>query len=201
MSRSATCSDRRRGPALPARAASVAGALAVALAAALAPAHATVLLTREKALRQAFGEDAEVSRSTAFLTEDQLRRARERAGPGVRVESALVPRYVARRDGKLLGTAYLDTHRVRTLEESVMIVVAPDGSVGRVDILTFAEPDDYIPRPGWLEQFVGRVLGDDLAIKKGIHGITGATLSAAAATDAVRRVLAIHEVLSEETGR
>jgi Na+-translocating ferredoxin:NAD+ oxidoreductase RnfG subunit len=49
-----------------------------------------------------------------------------------------------------------------------------------------------VPKRGWLDQFTGRALDGDLAVQRGIRGITGATLSSQAATDAVRRILAIH---------
>jgi hypothetical protein len=162
-------------------------------------ARAKVFLTREQALELAFGREADVSRETAYLSEEQLDRARSLAGPGIDVRTAMIPRYVGRRDGRVLGTAYFDTHVVRTLRETIMVVVSVDGTVARVDVLTFAEPEDYKPRPAWLDQFSGRGLDENLAIKQGIHGITGATLSADAATDAIRRVLAIHDVLDGET--
>lgn len=163
-------------------------------------ASAKVFLDQKAALLLAFGEDARVERKAVFLTEAQVARARELAGKGIEVESALVTTYTGRSGaGTLLGTAYFDSHRVRTLPETVMIVVSPDGSVARVEILAFTEPEEYKPRPGWLEQYRGRTLDRELALKRGVHGITGATLSAEAVTAAVRRVLAIHGAL-EETG-
>jgi len=197
MSHSATCSDR------PAR--RTAATLAVA-AVLLFPLTATavsarVFLTREAALELAFGAGARIDREAVFLSEEQVSGARTLAGAGIDVRSAMVTRYVARRDGALLGTAYLDTHRVRTLEETLLIVVAPNGTVARVDVLTFREPEEYKPKDAWFDQFDDRTLDADLAVKRGIHGITGATLSANAATAAVRRVLAIHRVLAGETPR
>ena len=112
------------------------------------------------------------------------------------IESALVTRYTGRdADGKIVGTAYFDTHRVRTLEETLMVVVGADGRVARVEILAFGEPPEYLPKKGWLGQFAGHALDEELSVKRGIRGITGATLSSQAATDAVRRILAIHEAL------
>jgi hypothetical protein len=113
----------------------------------------------------------------------------------VQVEGELVTRYVGREGGRLLGTAYFDTHRVRTLQETLMVVVGPDGKVARVEVLTFGEPDEYLPRPAWYAQFQGRALDRELAVSRGIHGVTGATLSARTATEAVRRTLALHQVL------
>jgi Na+-translocating ferredoxin:NAD+ oxidoreductase RnfG subunit len=79
-----------------------------------------------------------------------------------------------------------------------MVVVGPDGEVARIEILAFKEPPDYIPRDAWYEQFSGRELGPDLELKRAIRPVTGATLTARATTDAVRRVLALHEVLRDD---
>ena len=172
---SGSCSRRRR-PA----------ALAAVLLLCGTDAGAKLYLSQPVALQLAFGAGAAVERQSHFLTAEQLARARELAGSGARVEGALVTRYVGRREGKLLGTAYFDTHRVRTLQETLMIVVGTEGTIQRVDVLTFGEPDTYLPRRAWYEQFRGRTLDRDLAVSRGIHGVTGATLSARAATEAAR---------------
>jgi len=161
--------------------------------AAASPAAARLFLSQDQALERAFGTDARVERQVVFLTPDQVTRAREAAGPGVEVASALVTRYAARAaDGTPLGTAYFDTHRVRTLQETLMIVLGPDGTVTRLEVLAFGEPEEYLGREKWLAQYRGRPLDRDLALGRGIHGITGATLTARAVTQAVRRTLAIH---------
>lgn len=167
--------------------------LSVVLAAP-APAGARVYLTVDEALELAF-PDCRVSRETVYLTEEQLERAGELAGE--ELESALAHPYVARCRGEW-GVAYFDTHRVRTLPETIMVVVGPDGEVARIEVLAFREPPDYIPRDAWYEQFFGRDLGPDLELKRAIRPVTGATLTARATTDAVRRVLALHEVLRED---
>jgi len=172
-------------------------AAVLAFAVALAPAaSATVYLTQDKALALAFPAGTTVERRAVFMTDAQLAKAREAAGPGIPVESALVTRYLGKdASGRVVGTAYFDTHRVRTLEETLMVVVGPDGKVARVEILAFGEPPDYLPKQAWLDQFQGHTLDQDLSVKRGIRGITGATLSSQAATDAVRRILAIHGAL------
>ncbi len=157
---------------------------------------AEVYMTRDEALRSAFG-GARIEREAVFLTAGQLERARDLAGDGIEIKGALVAQYVATASDGVVGTAYFDTHPVRTLQETVMVVVTPEGTVGRVEILSFLEPREYLPREAWLEQFRGRALDGDLTLKKRIHGITGATLSANAVTEATRRVLAIHGALSD----
>jgi len=157
------------------------------------PAAAKVFVTVDEALKLAF-PGCEVARRTAFLTPEQVKRARELAG--AEVPSALVTYYVATRGGQPAGTAYFDTHRVRTLPETLMIVVDPQNRVGRIEVISFREPEDYLPRGAWYEQFRGKALNPDLQLKRGIRPVTGATLTARATTDAVRRVLALHQVLA-----
>ncbi len=165
------------------------------LAALLVPwaAPARVLLDVERALATAF-PGCQIERRTAYLDPLELAQAREAAG--VEVPSALVVPYVATCGGVPGGTAYFDAHRVRTLPETVMVVVDVEGRVERVEVLSFDEPPAYLPGPPWYRQFVGRALDPDLALKRDIDGITGATLTARATTEAVRRVLALHHVLA-----
>lgn len=166
------------------------------VALAVTPAIASVLLSMDEALRMAF-PDCEVERESVFLTEAEVAAASELAGqPRSR---ALVVRYVARRGGERFGTAYFDTHRVRTLDETIMVVVQPNGSIGRIEVISFAEPPDYLPREGWYRQFDGRGLDDDLEMNRGIRAVTGATLTANATTAAARRVLAVHETIESRS--
>lgn len=155
---------------------------------------AGVLLTVDEALALVF-PDATTERESRFLTDGQLKRVGELAG--ARPESALVTRFCARREGGVVGYAYLDTHRVRTLPETLLVVLEPHGVVRRVEVLSFSEPGDYLPRDAWYGQFAHRSLDRELDLKRGIHPVTGATLTARATTEAVRRVLAEHAVLEE----
>ena len=166
------------------------------LIAVAAEARAAVMLTQAQALSLAFPEGSKVERKTVFLTDEQLAKAKTLAGPDVDVHGALVVRYVGTDPaGKPIGTAYFDTHRVRTVDETLMVVVDPSGRASRVEILDFDEPPEYLPKKGWLAQLLGRDLDDELRLKRGIRPITGASLSSKAATDAVRRILALHRVI------
>lgn len=159
------------------------------------PAAARVLLSVEEALELAFPGCA-VERRTVFLTDAQKARAAELAGEAP--ASAIVHPYEARCDGVPAGTAYFDAHRVRTLPETLMVVVDPEGRVARVEVLSFDEPPEYLPRDAWYEQFRGRRLDAELRLKGAIHPVTGATLTARATAAAARRVLALHRVLYGE---
>lgn len=153
-----------------------------------------VFLTQKEALALAF-QDCQVTRSTVALKPEHKLRVGKLAGS--KFSKGLVFPYVATRDGQLVGTAYFDVHRVRTLREIVMIVVDPQDRIQRIEILAFGEPQQYKPRAKWYAQFVGHALDQRLSLKHGIKGVTGATLTARAAVGAARRVLAVHRVLGE----
>ena len=123
-----------------------------------------------------------VERTTEVLTEQECDRIA--AESDVSAPGRVVFPYVARdRDGEVVGYAYFDLHRVRTLRETVMVVVRPDGTAGRVVVCAFAEPLDYVPQDTFYDQFAGHALDDDLRLRRGIDGVTGATLTCRATTD------------------
>ena len=168
-------------------------ALASLLAAA-APLVAAGDISREEALAGAY-PGASIRAERVFLTAEQQQRAAERAG--VEVPSALVARYVASQDGRVVGRAYVDTHVVRTKKESLLVSLDAGGRVKRVDVTAFLEPGEYEAPEPWLRQYRERALDGDLAVNRAIRPIAGATLTARAANAAVRRVLAIDGVLRE----
>ena len=64
-------------------------------------------------------------------------------------------------------------------------------------MLEFSEPEQYMPRGAWYGQLAGKGLDAELDLSRGIRPVAGATLTARATTAAVRRVLALHQVLAE----
>lgn len=158
-------------------------------------AQGRVLVRQDEALKLAFPDAASIEPETRYLSEAQLTRARELAG--VAIEREVWTQYTARANGEVVGSAYFDTHTVRSLPETLLVAVAADGSLLRVEVVAFAEPPDYLPKAKWYEQFPGRRLDAELLPRRGIRSVTGATLSARAAIEAVRRVLAVHEVLRQ----
>ena len=172
------------------RAAFVVGTLAAA-----APVAAQVFLTQEEALIVAFPRPATVERVTAFLDDTQLSLARELAGDDVRLDQRVVSYYVGRVGPDTLGVAYFDAHRVRTMREVAMVVVTPERTIDRVEVLSFHEPPEYRASGPWVEQLSRRPLNDELAVNRGIINLTGATLTAGALTRAARRILALDQVI------
>lgn len=171
----------------------------VALVVLGAPAKLRAQLSLQEALEAAFPSPAVVERLTAFLSAEDLKVVRAGAGPDAPVAQLVVSYYLAKQNGKPLGVAYFDSHRVRTLSEVVMVVIEPGtGGPGRndrirsVEVLRFAEPPEYHASDAWLHQFEGKGLSPELSLKGSIENMTGATLTSNAIVRAARRVLAIH---------
>src|SRR5664279_1863532 len=156
-------------------------------------------LTQEEALRLAFPKDAVVTRKTAFLSDADRKEVARRTGgtppPG------LVVFYAGSSSGADLGTVYFDTHIVRTLPETLLVLVDPKGAIARIEILTFSEPEEYLPRASWYGQFSGKTLTDELSEKRGVRPVTGATLTVRTTVEAARRVLALDAFLRETKRR
>ena len=169
-------------------------ALAAVLCAAAgaSPALARVEMTQEAALRLAFPPPQEVERRTLYL--DEKAAADVKAAAGVAIEVRVVPYYTGRAAGRVTGYAYFDTHLVRTLPETLMIRITPEGTIAAIDIVSFDEPSDYRVTGRWLDQFRGRGPDEAAGLPGAIRSLSGATLSARAVTDAARRVLALHRL-------
>ncbi len=150
-------------------------------------------MTQSQALAGAFPAGTRVTRETVFLSTEQLTAAKRDSG--VDFDDQLIIRYVGVVADRVAGYAYFDTHRVRTLPETVMVVVTPDGRVDRIDILSFDEPPDFFPKRRWIDQIHGRKLDDDLSLRRAIRPMSGASLTARAIVNASRKVLALHRVI------
>ncbi|MGH7731951.1 MAG: FMN-binding protein, partial [Candidatus Eiseniibacteriota bacterium] len=116
-------------------------------------------LTQPQALAEAF-PGARTERRSFALTPDQARAVEGRAG--VRLPSRLITAYPAWRGDTLAGTAFFESRTIRTMPGVFMVVVAPDTTIARVDVLAFHEPPDYAPPERWLDRFERRRLDERL---------------------------------------
>ncbi|MGQ0721323.1 MAG: FMN-binding protein [Candidatus Eiseniibacteriota bacterium] len=155
-------------------------------------AAAEVFHSRESALRLAFPEADRVTPQDLVLSGEEAARVRNLAG--AEPPSRLVTAYAGWAGEQCLGWAFLDTHTVRTLPETILVVVDPSGRVRGTHLLAFHEPPEYQPGTRWLAAFSGHELTEHLRTGGSVDGISGSTLSANAVTAAVRRVLAVWSV-------
>jgi hypothetical protein len=82
------------------------------------------------------------------------------------------------------------------MNEAFMVVVDTSNAVRFIEILSFAEPDEYLAPKKWLGQFAGKSLDESLLLRRGLRNITGASITSDVVTRGVRRVLAVHQVLN-----
>lgn len=156
-------------------------------------AQAKIFASQKQALAEAFPDATRIERKTFVLKREQSAKVGELLGR--RAEAKVVVFHVAFQDARVIGFAEIAVHKVRTQPEAMLIVLTPEGRVRSVRIIAFHEPLDYMPTDRWYAQFAGKGKGDGLTLGREIHGVVGATLSAQAAADAVRRILAYWEVL------
>lgn len=165
--------------------------IALVLAAFSAASLAKIYYSKQEAMELAFGRDAQVELMPLFLTEGQRQEIERMAR--VKLESSLYTFYVGKQRGGIVGYAAIETHTVRTKPEILLIVLNSDGTLKRIETLAFHEPPEYQPPSRWFAQLFGVSMGQ-LTLNGEVEGIAGATLSARAALDSVRKVLAIYQV-------
>ncbi|NWJ41411.1 MAG: FMN-binding protein [Geothrix sp.] len=153
------------------------------------------LPTTQEALALAF-PGAQLTRKEQVLSEAQVARVKTLAQ--VDLPGSWLVAYEARRNGVLVGVGFFDTHRVRTLNETLLVAISAEGRILRVEAVAFREPAEYMAKEAWVRQFEGRGLDPQLSLKAAIHPLAGATLTAHAMTDAARRCLALHRILYQE---
>lgn len=159
------------------------------------PARAKVYLSRDEGLRLAFGDSLRVETRTTFLTDDERRGIRDAARAPF--EAARVTWYAGvDASGATRLHGYIDSHPVRTMTETVLIVIDTAGVVRSVEVLAFNEPEDYAASRRWLDLLVDRPAGPRTRPGADLPNISGATLTARALADAVRRAQAIHGVVA-----
>jgi len=168
-------------------------------AGAAAPGAQEGVITRSEALAAVY-PDAEVTRDRVILTREQMGAVAALARVGM--QGRIFPRYIARdEDGAAVGRAYIDTHTPKTERQSLLISLDTEGRVIRVDVTVFFEPAQYMAPQDWLRQFDGAVLHDGLAIRRGIRPIAGSSFTGRAVSNAVRRVLALDQLLQAEAAQ
>ena len=122
--------------------------------------------TREEVLAGAY-PGATVKTEQVFLTPSQRKKVMMLGDTDVLPTP--VPRFIATKDGKVVGRAYVDTHAVGARQESLLISLDATGQVLRVDDVSAA----------------------------GVRPIAGTALTTRETTIAVRRVQAIDAVLEQ----
>ena len=161
----------------------------------LSSAQAQVYMTKEEALDLYFPERENRVRKTYFLNDQEAAQIENSAR--AKLGSKIVTYYEYRKNGQL-EVGFIETQTVRTHPATFMVVINSGGTVKAVEMLAFYEPEDYLPSKKWLLQFANKNLQNDLYPKRGIPNVAGATLSAQAITESVRKYLVLHSYLIQK---
>jgi transcriptional regulator of nitric oxide reductase len=167
--------------------------LAFALVGLSLPAGAKVFHSQKAALELVFPSADRIDSETHILSSPEVEAIEDLSKS--RLETRLVTIHTAWEGDKILGYAHIESHTVRTKPEGFMVVLSIEGKVKEVKILAFWEPLDYLPTKRWYTQFAGMGRQDRVRVGRDVDAISGATLSARAASAGVRRMLAYYQVL------
>jgi len=149
------------------------------------------VMTEQAALARAFpGRTPE--RRVVDLTPEQVALV-EKASRS-KLPSPKITMFQAGDGAESQGRAYLDTHIVRSMPETLLTVLAADGTVRMVLLLQFQDHPDYVPPEKWLKTLEGKPTEQQFP-GRGVPRVTGSTMTVDAATAAVRRALAIDALL------
>lgn len=137
----------------------------------------------------------EQRKENIFLTQEQKDKIEKDTGLSLYSKMALRYHVTCKESTK---TVYIDSHIVRTLNETVVVVIDEDNKIENFRISSFMEPSEYIPPQSWIKQVVNKRAFEKMRLNYEIDGLSGATLSTNAVVNASRRVLHLHDVLKKE---
>lgn len=88
---------------------------------------------------------------------------------------------------------YVDSHIVRTQNETVVVTISDDKLESFI-VSSFNEPPEYLAPKKWYQQFAGTSTEQVLKVRDQIDGLSGATLTVNASVRATNKILALHKV-------
>jgi Na+-translocating ferredoxin:NAD+ oxidoreductase RnfG subunit len=160
-------------------------------------ATAKIFHSRQEAVQLAFPDADQIQSRAILLTAEQQQRIERLATTPL--DAKMVTIYTASKGTTIVGYGCIETRIVRTLPGSFLVALSPTGEVKTVMAVAFHEPEEYLPPERWLKQFDRKPLSSELRLYKDIQSIGGATLSSQSVTNAVRKVLAIYQVILKDT--
>lgn len=136
-----------------------------------------------------------VKKENLFLSKEK-RKLIESKGE-TKLYGGLALRYVIKCAEKKPIYLYVDSHIVRTLNETVVIKIQED-KIKQYEVASFNEPPEYIAPKKWLKQFLGKGPKEKpLRAIEDVDGLSGATLTVGSSINAVNKILALHEVIAQ----
>lgn len=153
----------------------------------------TVYLKPAEALKVIFHDSKEVVSESKKLTTGQKTLLEKRLGMRLAKEEWTF--YIARSDQKIDGYALIDNEIGKTEPITFLTAITPSGGVKEVEILVYREPiGSEVHDKRFLKQYRGKKAADPVRVGQDIANISGATLSARAVSNGVKRALALWNI-------
>lgn len=138
-----------------------------------------------------FSQDVRIEKKEFRLSAEEVIALQKEAK--ARIDSDIVRLYTLHDGKKTEGYAILLVKKIRSKSAAVLYIMDTRQTIKSIEIVAFAEPQEYKPNRTWQKAFEGKTKADNLFAGKGIPTISGATLSARAISDAARIAIAIVE--------
>ena len=136
-----------------------------------------------------------IKKENLYLNKAQTKKIEELSQ--TKIYGGLALRYISKcPDGSKLYH-YVDSHIVRTLNQTVVITIKDD-TVQNFVVSSFGEPPEYKAPPKWYQQFNGKKGDKVLKAREGIDALSGATLTVNSSISAVNKILSMHQVLKKK---
>lgn len=136
-------------------------------------------------------ESCEKKKENLFLEKDIIKKIEEKSE--VKIYGGLALRYVETcGDEKIYH--YVDSHIVRTLNETVVITIKED-KVASFKVASFGEPAEYKAPNKWYHQFAGYAGDKLLKGNVNVDVLSGATLTVNSSVSAVNKIMVMHKLL------
>jgi Na+-translocating ferredoxin:NAD+ oxidoreductase subunit G len=177
-------------------------ALLVSLLTAFAARADQVFLSEAEAPRALFGSGVAAQRKVLDLLDGELAELSRLLGRKIEVrrypylEVSSTEPQAQGQSGRLQGYVFLLDVIGQSLPITFAVGVKADGTVQDVQVMVYREPHgDEIRERRFRAQFKGKTLQQPLVVGKDVDAISGATISSHSAAYAVRKGLALAELL------
>lgn len=158
------------------------------------PSHAVVYLTPEEALQNLIPQAEGFKKETLTLTAEQKKRVETLLNKKLRKKT--YPFWVGEKSGRPVGYAVQLNVIGKERPITFMVAISPEGKVQGVEILVYRESQGMeIRSKRFRGQFTGKTLEVPLKLGRDIDSISGASLSSRSTVYAVKKALALVEVL------
>ncbi len=166
------------------------------------PAGGAVYMTAEEALRQILPEGREFIRETVTLTNEQKAWISELLGKQIKETAYTFYRGTGSDPAVTIGHAVVLNVIGKERPITFMIGISPQARIIGLEVLVYRESQgSEIRSKRFMKQFIGKTVEAPLKLGRDIDGISGATLSSRSTAYAVKKALALTQVvygISEE---